>query len=448
MRREEAKALLDRVLAAAGSRELEASIGGGENCLTRFANNEITQNVAERRYVLSARVTQGKRSGRATGNDLSDAGIARLVASAAEAAKVAPESNDAVPLLGPQRYQEVDAVDSATAALGPEARAREVGRAVERTRAANLDGAGIFETGHGTIGDYGELGTLAMANTRGLFAHHIETSAAFSISALRGTESGWAQAEGHAVSAIDGDALAARAVDKALRSRDPDTWSPGAYDVVMEPAAVSDLLQEMNYTSFGAMALQEGRSFLEGKMGTSLFGPEITIRDDPFHPLHRGAPFDDEGVPTVPVTIIDHGVARSAVYDRRTATKEGRESTGHGLPYPNTVGPYARHLVLEGGRASLEELIAGVERGLLITRVGYTNVVDPKSVMVTGMTRDGLFAIVRGKVTRAVRNFRFNQGVVEMLQRTDGMTPAERAGGTVCPALRVRGFRMSSVTEF
>lgn len=448
MTREEARAHLDRVLAAAGPRELEASIGGGENSLTRFANNEITQNVAERRYVLSVRVARGKRSGRATGNDWSDAGISRLVARAEEAARVAPESDDAIPILGPQTYRDVDAVDSATASLGPEGRAREVGRAVARTRAANLDGAGIFETGYGTIGDYGELGTLALANTRGLFAYHVQTSATFSISALRGTESGWAQAESHAASAIDGEALAARAVDKALRSHDPESWTPGAYDVVLEPAAVSDLLQEMNFTSFGALALQEGRSFLEGKLGTSVFGPEITIRDDPYHPLHRGAPFDGEGVPTLPVTIVDRGVGKGVVYDRRTAAKEGRESTGHGLPYPNTVGPFAGHLVLEGGRASLEELIAGVDRGLLVTRVWYTNIVDPRSVMVTGMTRDGLFAIERGRVTRAVRNFRFNQGIVEMLQRVDGMTPAERAGGSVCPALRVRGFRMSSVTEF
>ncbi len=448
MTREEARALLDRVLAAAGSAELEASVGGGENHLTRFANNEITQNVTERRHVLSVRVARGRRSGRATGNDLSDAGIARLVASAEEAAKVAPESNDANPLLGPQHYREVDAVDAATAVLGPEARAREVGRAVARTRAANLDGAGIYETGHGTIGDYGQLGTLALANTNGLFAYHTETSATFSISALRGTESGWARAESHAASDIDGDALAASAVDKGLRSRDPDTWAPGAYDVVLEPAAVSDLLREMNDTSFGALALQEGRTFLGGKMGTPVLGPEITIRDDPYHPLHLGSPFDGEGVPTVPVTIIDRGVARGVVYDRRTAAKEARESTGHGLPYPNTVGPYARHLVLEGGGATLEELVAGVDRGLLVTRVWYTNIVDPMSVLVTGMTRDGLFAIERGKVTRAVRNFRFNQSVVEMLQRADGMTAAVRAGGAVCPALRVRGFRMSSVTEF
>lgn len=448
MRKEEARAQLERVLSIAGSRELEASIGGGENFLTRFANNEITQNVAERRFVLSVRVAKGRRSGRATGNDWSDAGIERLVARADEAAAVAPESNEAMPLLGPQRYREVDAVDPATAALGPEARAREVGRAVARTRAAGLDGAGIFESGFGTIGDYGELGTLALANTKGLFAYHTETTATFSMTALHGTESGWAQAEGHAASDIDGDALAARAVDKALCSRNAVAWDPGSYDVVFEPAAVSDFLYHLNDASFGALALQEGRSFLDGKMGASVLGPNITIRDDPYHPLHLGSPFDGEGVPTQPVTIIDRGVARSVVYDRRTAAKEGRESTGHGLAYPNTAGPVARHLVLEGGSDSVESLLAGVERGLLVTRVWYTNLVEPKSVLITGMTRDGLFAVERGKVTGAVRNFRFNQGVVEMLQRVDGMTAPQRAGGAVCPAIRVRGFRMSSVTEF
>ena len=165
MTRDEAKRLLDRLLAKAGSAQVEATLGGGESYLTRFANNEITQNVAESRHVVSVRVADGKRTGRATGNDLSDEGLSRLLARAEEAAKVAPESESALPFLGPQRYREVDAVDPATAALGPDARAREVGRAVARTLAAGLDGAGIFETGHGTIGDYGELGTLAMANT-------------------------------------------------------------------------------------------------------------------------------------------------------------------------------------------------------------------------------------------------------------------------------------------
>jgi PmbA protein len=448
MTRDEARVLLERVLATAGARDVEATVGGGENSLTRFANNEITQNVAERRYVASVRVADGKRTGRATGNDLSDAGLARLVERAAEAAKVAPESDAALPLLGPQHYRAVDAVDPATAAFGPEDRAREVGRAVARTLAAGLDGAGIYETGFGTIGDYGEVGTLAIANTKGLFAYHTETSATFSISALRGTESGWAQADSHATRDVDGDALAARAVEKAIRSRDPVAWDPGAYDVVLEPAAVSDLLQEMNYLSFGALALQEGRSFLHGRIGTRVLGENITLRDDPYHPLHRAAPFDGEGVPTVPVTIVEHGVARSAVYDRRTGAKEGRESTGHGLAYPNTFGPVATSLVLEGGTATLEELISGVERGLLVTRVWYTNVVEPKTVTVTGMTRDGLFAIERGRLTHAVKNFRFNQGIVEMLQQVEGMTRPERAGATVCPALRVRGFRMSSATEF
>jgi predicted Zn-dependent protease len=448
MRRDEATTLLHGVLDAAGSREVEAILGGGEHHLTRFANNEITQNVSERRYVLSVRVVQGKRSGRASGNDVSRPGVERLLARAEEAARVAPESSDALPLPESQRYREIDALHEGTALLDPAARGAEVARAVKVTTDSGLNGAGLYETGRGTIGDYGQIEPLAIANSRGLFAYHDRTSARFSISAWRGTESGWAERTSHDASEIDGAALAARAVERGLGSRNPETWEPGTYDVVLEPIAVADLLEEMSGTSFDALALQEGRSFLTGKLGATVLGDRITIHADPFHPLHRGAPFDGEGMPTRRVTIVERGVARSPVHDRRTAAKARTESTGHGLPYPNPHGPRARDLVLEGGSDSLETLIGGVNRGLLVTRVWYTNVVDPKSVTITGMTRDGLFAIERGAITGPVRNFRFNQSVIEMFRRVDGMTGVERAGTVVCPALRIRGFHMSSVTEF
>jgi predicted Zn-dependent protease len=216
----------------------------------------------------------------------------------------------------------------------------------------------------------------------------------------------------------------------------------------LEPAAVADLLQEMAWISFGALLVQEGRSFLAGRLGERVMGENVTLRDDPYHPLHRSAPFDSEGIPTQPVTIIEKGFAKSPVYDRRTAAKEGRESTGHALPIPNTLGPVARNLVLEGGGETLDSLIAGVDRGLLVTRVWYTNVVDPGTVTITGMTRDGLFAIENGRVTHAVRNFRFNQSVVQLLGQVEAMSVPERVGGVVCPAVRAAGFHMSSLTEF
>jgi len=341
-----------------------------------------------------------------------------------------------------------DALDSGTEALDADARAREVGKAIARCREAGLEGAGIYEVRAGTIGDYGEIGPLAMANSRGLFAYHVGTSAEFLISALEGTASGWAGYESHRASGVDGSALSARAVEKAVRSRDPKAWEPGRYTVVLEPAAVADLIQDMSWISFGALLVQEGRSFLAGKIGQRVMGENITLRDDPFHPLHQGSPFDAEGMPTIPTTIIDRGVAKGAVYDRQTAAKEGRESTGHGLPVPNTYGPLARHLVLEGGKGGVEDLVRRVDRGLLVTRVWYTNVVDPKSVTLTGMTRDGLFAIEKGNVTHSVRNFRFNQSVVQMLNQVEGMSSLECSGGVVCPGLLVRDFHMSSATEF
>src|SRR2546426_101605 len=355
MRREQAKSLLDQVVSAARGEEIEVILGGGTEALTRFANNEITQNVAERRYLLSVRVVQGKRTGRATGNDLSRAGIERLIERASDATRLQPEIADLLPLPGPQEYRAVDALDLETESLGAEVRAREVGRAVDRCRKAGLEGAGIYEVRAGTIGDYGEI---------------------------------------------------------------------------------------------GALLVQEGRSFLSGKIGKKVMGENITLRDDPFHPLQRGSPFDAEGMPTRPTTIIERGIAKSAVYDRQTAAKEGRESTGHGLPVPNTYGPMARHLVLEGGGGTVDDLVRKVDRGLLVTRVWYTNVVDPKTVTLTGMTRDGLFAIEGGKVTHAVRNFRFNQSVIQMLCDVEAMSRPERSGGVVCPGLLVRDFHMSSATEF
>ena len=448
MTEHEAQAILDQAVSRPDGLEIEAVLGGGISELTRFANNEITQNVSERRYVLSIRVARGLRTGRATGNDLSREGIARLRAQAAAAAALSPEIPDLLPVPAPQTYRSVGGSDAATAALGPEDRAREVARAIARCRAAGVEAAGIYETGAGSIGDYGSVAPLAIANSAGLFAYHQGTAATFRISAMDGTASGWAGAESHRAADIDGEALADRAVRKCERSRTPAAWEPGRYTVVLEPAAVADLIQDMSWISLGALAVQEARSFLSGRIGSRVMGENVTLRDDPYHPLHQGCPFDAEGIPTRPVTIIERGVAKGPVYDRVTAARDGVESTGHGLPVPNPIGPLAESLVLEGGAGPVEDLIAGVERGLLVTRVWYTNVVDPMTVTLTGMTRDGLFAIEDGVVTGAVRNFRFNQSVVQMLNQVEAMSAVQRVEGVVCPGLRIRDFHMSSGTEF
>jgi PmbA protein len=448
MTRDEARSVLERTLAAANGLDLEAVLGGGTAELTRFANNEITQNVSERRYVLSVRAARGKRTGRATGNDLSPAGVERLVRRADEAARLSPEIDDLLPLPGPQAYRAVDAADPATASLGPGARAEAVALAVARCRNGGVVGAGLYESGSGSIGEYGSIAPLAIANTNGLFAYHAGTNARFSISAMDGTASGWASGESHASRDLDAAAIAERAVEKAVRSRGPKRWEPGRYTVVLEPAAVADLLADTSWLSFGALAVQEGRSFLSGKMGTAVLGANVTIRDDPYHPLHRGIPFDAEGIPTRPVTIVEKGVATGPVYDRQTAGREGKKSTGHGLPYPNPYGPFAAHLVMEGGSGSVDDLVGRVDRGLLVTRVWYTNVVDTMTATLTGMTRDGLFAIEGGRIQGPVGNFRFNQSIVQMLQEVEALSAVERAGGVVCPGLLVRSFHMSSGTEF
>src|SRR2546426_7572816 len=289
MRREQAKSLLDQVVSAARGEEIEVILGGGTEALTRFANNEITQNVAERRYLLSVRVVQGKRTGRATGNDLSRAGIERLIERASDATRLQPEIADLLPLPGPQEYRAVDALDLETESLGAEVRAREVGRAVDRCRKAGLEGAGIYEVRAGTIGDYGEIGALAIANSRGLFAYHVGTSATFRVSALDGTASGWAGRESHRARDVSGDALSARAVEKALRSREPKFWEPGRYAVVLEPAAVADLIQDMSWISFGALLVQEEGASSPGRSVKKSWGRTSPCAMIPFIRSNAGA---------------------------------------------------------------------------------------------------------------------------------------------------------------
>ena len=199
---------------------------------------------------------------------------------------------------------------------------------------------------------------------------------------------------------------------------------------------------------FGALAVSEGRSFLSEKMGEPIVGENITIRDDVYHQLHVGAPFDCEGVEKKTVDLLSSGVSCGVVHDRATAKVAGAEPTGHGLPVPNTEVPVPLHLVMEGGSETLDDLISSVDRGVLVTRFWYTRVVDPIKVIITGMTRDGTFLIENGAVTRPVMNMRFNQNVLDMLKNVDGMTEQAIASELVVPGIRAGQFSFTSGTSF
>jgi predicted Zn-dependent protease len=286
-----------------------------------------------------------------------------------------------------------------------------------------------------------------MMNTRSLFRYHKLTQAQFSTTVHAKDSSGWAAGTSADVGGLDAPALAEVAVEKARMGVGPKPLEPGTYDVVLEPEAVSNLLWFL-CEGFGALAVKEGRSFLTDKLGEKLVGENINISDDVYHSLHVGVPFDWEGVEKRRVGLIENGLAAGMVHDRATAAAGGTVSTGHGLPVPNTEGPAATHLVMEGGTAALDELIASIERGVLVTRFWYTRVVDPIKVIITGMTRDGTFLVEKGKIVRPVINMRFNESVLNMLSCVEGMTEQTIATGLVVPGIKARGFTFSSGTSF
>ncbi len=222
--------------------------------------------------------------------------------------------------------------------------------------------------------------------------------------------------------------------------------------MILEPSAVLDIVGFLFY-DFAATALADKRSCLNDRMGKQVFGKNISIVDDAYHPLQLGAPFDGEGMPRERVLLVDRGVPKNLVYSRASAKLAKKKPTGHGFMLPNEYGEAPMNLVFSGGNDSVEEMIASTERGLLVTRLWYIREVDPYEKIMTGMTRDGLFLVENGRVSSAVRNFRFNQSLLEMLSNVEMMGPAVRASGEeafemVVPAMKVREFHFSEVTKF
>lgn len=436
----ETQRIMDMVMAHSAADETEATLASRNSALTRFAENVIHQNVEERDAGLTVRTILGQRIGAASTNRLDEEGIRRVVRDAAEIARFAPEDADLLPRIGPQTYQEVDAYDPETApeSFGPASRADAVAEVIEAAKGDELKVAGAFSN---------EAESTATANSKGVFAYHCETGANFSVTAMAQDSSGWAEHEARSVAQIEPKRLGRIAIEKARASRNPRAAEPGAYTVVLEPAAVEGIVSWLTL-GLNAMEVDEGRSFLTGKMGTKIAGENITLLSDPYHPLHQGAPFDREGMPKKRLTLIERGVAKDLAYDRVTAKRKGVAPTGHSLGGRSANGAWPSHLVLEGGDASLEEMIRSTERGILVTRFWYENILDRMKLIVTGMTRDGLFWIEDGEVRYAIRNFRFNQSVPEFLNRVEMMSEPVLVAGMAAPAMKVEGFHFSSGTAF
>jgi predicted Zn-dependent protease len=446
MAERELRSIVDTVLRLAksiGVAETEVHVDETISALTRFANNGIHQNVAENTLNVSVRTQVEQRTARATTNLTDEDSLRAAIEASLSLAHSQPKNPNLLSMPGKQRYRGVNRFIKQTAMLTPEDRARAVRRACDLAIKKGQTAAGIFSSAQSQS---------VMGNSRGLFAAYRDTHAVFSITMQQGSAASWAKENAANVTDIDPQRLAARASDKAHRATDAQELAPGRYTVILEPAAVLDLVGFLFY-DFAATALRDKRSCFNERMGKQLMGKNISIEDDVYHPLQLGTPYDGEGIPRQHVLLVDNGVPKNLVYSRASAKIAKKKPTGHGFLLPNEYGEAPMNLVFSGGEASLEEMIASTERGLLVTRLWYIREVDPYEKIMTGMTRDGLFLVEKGRVGSAVRNFRFNQSVLEMLRNVEMMGPAVRATGEeafemVVPAMKVRDFHFSEVTKF
>jgi len=428
---------------SAGAEETEVHIEETLDALTRFANNGIHQNVAEQDLRVSVRTVLAGKTSRVTTNKLDEDSLRGAVESSLSLGQSQPKSTGLLPMPGNQRYPRVQRFVRGTATLSAEDRARAVRKACDLAVKEGQIAAGIFASGQMQS---------AVGNSRGLFATHRQTRAEFSITMQQDAATSWAKANAADVRNIDPLALAERASKKGRMATNAVELAPGRYTVILEPAAVLDLVGFLFY-DFSATAVSDKRSCLNGRIGKPLFGKNISVWDDAYHPGQLGTPFDGEGIPRQCVTLVESGVPRNLVYSRSSAKREKKKPTGHGFTLPNEYGEAPMNLVFSGGKSSLEEMIASTEHGLLVTRLWYIREVDPYEKVMTGMTRDGLFRVEKGKVTTAARNFRFNQSVLEMLRNVELMSPAVRSTGEeafemVVPAMKIKDFHFTEVTKF
>jgi len=440
----ELKQITDRALAHSTAGQTEIVITESESALTRFANNEIHQNVAESDATLLSRVVFGKKVGVASINRADEAGARLAIERATELARFQVENPDFRGLPGPQPVTRVPATHQGTINFTPEDRARAAAAVLRTAIKEDLVAAGHFST---------DVAQVTVANSLGVFCSHAYTTAQINAVMMSDTSSGFAARTSGNAAGIDPEAVALEAANKATRGRGPESLDPGTYEVVLESYAVSDLLDFLAYLGFGAQAVQEGRSFMAGHLGQPVLGPNITIWDDGSAADSIALPFDYEGVPRRRVALIDHGVAAGVVYDSFYGGKEGKASTGHALPAGQTFGPAPLHLHLEPGTASRDDLIRSVKRGVLVTRFWYTRTVHPLTVTITGMTRDGTFLIEDGRITRPVRNLRFTQSYLEALKHvelvgSEALLNHEFMGFNRAPALKIAAWEFTGTTEY
>ena len=442
--REDAEALAKKVLSFATADETRVTINSSAPGNMRFAVNQASTSGDSHDTTITVRSTFGRRSASSTTNKRDDASLKAVVQRAEELAKLAPEDPEHMPELGAQEFGSTPAWDEGTASLTAAQRANAVNQITSIAKEAGLVSTGFLEV---------DVSANAVANNKGLFGYHRQTTVALTttIRTPDGTGSGWAGTQANDFSRIAPAVLGRRAADKARRSTNPVAIEPGRYTVILEPTAAANIIQ-LIAGSLGARQADEGRSFFSkpgggNKIGMKVVDERVTILSDPTDPETPGSPFSGDGTPNKPRVWIERGVVKNLQYDRYWAQRQGVEPTG---------GGFGMGLKMLGGEATLEDMIASTQRGILCTRFWYIRGVDQRTILFTGLTRDGTFLVENGRITRPVKNMRWNESPIfvlnnlEMLGRPERVSSSESgsAGNAVImPAIKARDFNFTSLSD-
>ncbi|HVR42370.1 MAG TPA: TldD/PmbA family protein [Thermoanaerobaculia bacterium] len=435
--REETKAIVERALALSKADGAQVSVEASREANLRYAHNEVSTSGDTSNLVVTVRSIFGKRSGASSINQIDDESLERAVRRSEETARFAPEDPEAMPLPGAQEYAVRDVYDEATVDADPGLRAEVAAKAIALGKKRNLEMAGFF-----TNAGYGS----ALGNSNGLFAFDRRTLVTFSNTARTPGGSGWAGTNSDTLAQMNAPALVETAARKAELSRNARAMEPGTYTVILEPSAVADLISYLAF-QLNARSADEGRTFFAKKGGGNRIGEKVvsekvTIRTDPADPRAPGSVFANDGLPTRKMPLIENGVLRNLSYSRFWAQKMEAEPT-----------PTPQNLIMEGGSGSLADLIRDTKDAILVTRLWYIRFLDPQTILLTGLTRDGVFKVTGGRIRHAVKNFRWNDSPVSVLSGIEAMSREVRARGSesedfsvICPAIRTK-FHFSSPSD-
>jgi predicted Zn-dependent protease len=440
MPRDQAQALIEKVVKMSKADEITVNLNSGYQADVRFAANQMSTSGGVVNGQVAIQSAFGKKHAAAVTNDFSDDSLRRTIAQSEALAKLSPDDPETMPGLPPQTYVPVNGYFDSTANLTPEDRARAALTALEPARrAGDLKAAGFIVV---------NAGANALGNGHGLFAYNRSTNANYTLTVRTddGTGSGWAGAEHPDWKQIDFAGQSARAIEKARLSRNPVAIEPGRYTVILEPQAVGDLVQLMGF-ALAARNADEGRSAFSkpgggNKIGEKIVDDRVTIFSDPQDPQLLAQPYDGQGLPLSRQVWVENGMLKQLFYSRFWAQKQGKQPTG---------GPSS--IKLAGGTTSMDDMIKSTPRGVLVTRLWYLRQVDPRTILFTGLTRDGTFLIENGKISKAIKNFRFNESPLFLLSNLDAIGPAVRIGGTeqggpvVMPPIKAHDFNFTSLSD-